>query len=57
MAERSDADDVPTGMPQGADEEEPLGTPEESPDGEGAVPRGSDAQPGIPTEGEPPAAS
>ena len=57
MAERSDADDVPTGMPQGADEEDPLGTPEESPDGEGETPRGSDAQPGIPTEGDPPAAS
>ena len=69
MAERSDApladepqpgatpNDMPTGMPQGADEEDPLGTPEESPEGEGETPRGSDAQPGIPTEGEPPAAS
>ena len=54
--------DMPTGMPQGGEEAEaaPLGTDtetDESPDGEGGTPRGGDAQPGIPTEGEPPAAS
>ena len=68
MAERSDApladdsggtpNDMPTGMPQGGDEAEaaPLGTEDdtESPDGEGETPRGDEAQPGIPTEGEPP---
>jgi len=67
MAERSDApladdsgatpNDMPTGMPQGGDEieGEPLGAPETDPDGEGDTPRGEDAQPGIPSEGEPPA--
>jgi hypothetical protein len=70
MAERSDApladdsggtpNDMPTGMPQGGEEAEaqPLGTDrdtEQDADGEGDTPRGGDAQPGIPTEGEPPA--
>ena len=54
MPERSDA---PTGLPDDADEAEPLGVPASDPEGEGDTPRGEDAQPGIPTEGEPPAAS
>ena len=69
MAERSDApladepqpgaapNDMPTGMPEGADEieDDPMGAPESDPEGEGDTDRGDDAQPGIPTEGEPPA--
>lgn len=55
MPERSDT--PPTGLPDGADETEPLGVPDADPEGEGETPRGADAQPGIPTEGEPPAAS
>ena len=72
MPERSDAplaaepqpgavpDDMPaapSGRPDGADEADPLGVPDADPEGEGGTPRGEDAQPGIPTEGEPPAAS
>ena len=67
MAERSDMpladdsgatpNDMPTGMPEGGDEIEsdPLGSPESDPDGEGGTERGEQAQPGIPSEGEPPA--
>jgi len=51
-------DDVPTGLPDdAAPEEEPLGPPDAAPEGEGDAPRGEDAMPGIPSEGEPPAAS
>ena len=49
--------DAPTGLPADADEATPLGTPEETPEGEGESPRGADHMPGIPTGGEPPAAS
>ena len=65
MAERSDApladepqagaipNDMPSGLPEGADEPEPMGAPAGAdPDGEGDTPRGEDAQPGI-NEGEP----
>jgi hypothetical protein len=52
MEERDD--DVPTGLPDEAQEGQPLGPPETRPDGEGDPPRGDDAMPGIPTEGEPP---
>lgn len=65
MAERSDApladepqpgavpNDTPSGLPEGADEPQPLGAPDQGdPDGEGETPRGDDAQPGI-TENEP----
>ena len=48
---------APSGLPEGADEADPMGAPESDPEGEGDTPRGDDAQPGIPTEGEPPAAS
>ena len=37
-----------------APEGQPLGPEETRPDGEGDPPRGEDAMPGIPTEGEPP---
>jgi hypothetical protein len=51
-------DDVPTGLPDDdAPEAEPLGPPDAEPEGEGETPRGEDAMPGIPTEGDPPAAS
>jgi hypothetical protein len=48
--------DAPTGMPEGAPESDPLGPPETDPDGEHTEP-GAESMPGIPTEGEPPAAS
>jgi hypothetical protein len=48
--------DAPTGMPEGAPEADPLGPPETDPDGEHTEP-GAENMPGIPTEGEPPAAS
>ncbi len=46
-------DGAPSGLP-GEHEDEPLGVPEASPEGEGDTPRGAEAMPGIPTEGEPP---
>jgi hypothetical protein len=49
--------DAPTGLPDDADEATPLGTTEEAPEGEDQPQRGEDAMPGIPTDGEPPAAS
>ena len=54
---RSTPDDAPSGLPPGEPEEAPLGVPEARPDGEDETDRGPDAMPGIPTEGEPPAAS
>jgi hypothetical protein len=50
-----DDDEVPTGLPEGH-EEEPLGVPEADPDGTETEP-GPQAMPGIPDQGEPPAAS
>jgi PAS domain S-box-containing protein len=48
-------DEAPSGLPDDAKEGQPLGPPETRPDGEGDdPPRGEDAMPGIPTEGEPP---
>ena len=47
--------DAPSGLP--TDEHDvPLGTAEETPEGEGDAPRGEEAMPGIPTGGEPPSA-
>jgi hypothetical protein len=43
-------------MPDERQEEEPLGVPDATPEGEDEPQRGPDAMPGIPTEGEPPAA-
>jgi hypothetical protein len=55
--ETSEADDIPTGLPPDQPEEPPLGVDEARPEGEGEPERGGDAMPGIPTDGEPPAAS
>jgi len=49
-------DEAPAGMPPGEPEEEPLGVPETAPDDDEPDP-GPAAMPGIPSEGEPPAAS
>jgi hypothetical protein len=49
--------EAPSGLPPDQPEEEPLGVPDASPEGEDERDRGADAMPGIPTEGEPPAAS
>jgi hypothetical protein len=54
---RSTPDDAPSGLPPDEPEEAPLGVPEARPDGEDEPDRGPGAMPGIPTEGEPPAAS
>jgi hypothetical protein len=55
---RDEQDAVPSGLPdESAPEPPPLGPPDGDPEGEGETPRGPDAMPGIPTEGEPPAAS
>ena len=48
--------DVPSGLPPDEPEEQPLGPAETDPDGEHIEP-GPEAMPGIPDEGEPPAAS
>jgi hypothetical protein len=63
MAERDDApladepqpgsvpNDMPSGMPAGADDPEPLGPAEEAePEGEGDRQRGEGAMPGIPDD-------
>jgi hypothetical protein len=55
--QRPDPDDAPSGLPPDEPEEEPLGVPEALPEGEDEPGRGAEAMPGIPTEGEPPAAS
>ena len=57
--EDQEAFEAPTGIREGTPpelEETPLGTESEQPEGEGNAPRGADAMPGIPTEGEPPTA-
>jgi hypothetical protein len=49
--------EAPSGIREGTPPElevTPLGTESEQPEGEGETPRGPDAMPGIPTEGEPP---
>jgi hypothetical protein len=48
--------EAPSGLPPDQPEEEPLGVPHASPEGEGEPDRGEDAMPGVPSEGEPPAA-
>jgi hypothetical protein len=48
--------EAPSGLPPDQPEEEPLGVPHASPEGEGERDRGDDAMPGVPSEGEPPAA-
>lgn len=54
---RSTPDAAPSGLPPDEPEEVPLGVTEARPEGEDEPERGADAMPGIPTEGEPPAAS
>jgi hypothetical protein len=49
--------EAPSGLPDDADEATPLGTPDEAPEGDAEVRRGEEHMPGIPTDGEPPAAS
>lgn len=49
--------DAPTGLPDQSDEAQPLGTTEESPEGDAEARRGAEDMPGIPTDGDPPAAS
>ena len=49
--------EAPSGLPPDQPEEEPLGVPDASPEGEDEPDRGEDAMPGIPSEGEPPAAA
>jgi hypothetical protein len=45
---------APSGLPDQRPEDTPLGADEPpDPDGEGDAPRGEDAMPGIPTDGEP----
>ena len=51
------SDEAPSGLPPDEPEEEPLGVPEVTPEDEDEPKRGPGAMPGIPTEGEPPAAS
>ena len=53
---RSTPDAAPSGLPPEEPEQAPLGVPQAQPEGDESD-RGADAMPGIPTEGEPPAAS
>jgi hypothetical protein len=48
--------DAPTGLPDEAGEETPLGATDEAPEGDAEPQRGDEAMPGIPTGGEPPSA-
>ena len=50
------SEEAPSGLPPDQPEEEPLGVPDAAPEGDDEPERGEDAMPGIPTEGEPPAA-
>ena len=54
---RSTPADAPRGLAPHELAEAPLGVPEARPEGEDEPDRGPDAMPGIPTKGEPPAAS
>jgi len=48
------SEQIPSGLPPEAPEQEPLGVPDARPDGEDEPPHGPDAMPGIPSDGEPP---
>ena len=54
--ETTASEEAPSGLPPDQPEEEPLGVPDAAPEGDEEPQRGEDAMPGIPTEGEPPAA-
>jgi hypothetical protein len=56
MPDETPDETAPTGLPEDQPEEQPLGVPDADPDNEDLEP-GSGAMPGIPSEGEPPAAS
>jgi hypothetical protein len=47
-------DEALSGLPPDQPEEQPLGVPEARPDADEAPPRGPDAMPGIPSDGDPP---
>jgi len=51
------SEEAPSGLPPDQPEEQPLGVPDATPEGDDEPRRGEDAMPGIPTKGEPPAAS
>jgi hypothetical protein len=51
------SEEAPSGLPPDQEEAQPLGVPDAAPEGDDEPRRGEDAMPGIPTEGEPPAAS
>jgi hypothetical protein len=51
------SEEAPSGLPPDQPEEEPLGVPDAAPEDDDEPQRGEDAMPGIPAEGEPPAAS
>jgi hypothetical protein len=53
--ERTGDDDAPSGLPGEEEQDTPLGVPAEADPDEDA--HGPDAMPGIPTDGDPPAAS
>jgi hypothetical protein len=59
MAERSTTPtgEAPSGLPPDQPEDEPMGPPDTAPEGEDEPRRGPETMPGIPTEGDPPAAS
>ena len=48
---------LPSGLPPDQPEEVPIGVPDASPEGEDEPERGPGAMPGIPTDGDPPAAA
>jgi len=49
----ADEDDIPSGLAQEDSESPPLGGGKNDRDDEGKTPRGEEAMPGIPTDGEP----
>ena len=59
MAERSapPTGETPSGMPPDGPEDEPMGPPERAPEARTSHGAGPMRCPGIPTEGDPPAAS
>ncbi|MCP9488654.1 MAG: hypothetical protein MSC31_02105 [Solirubrobacteraceae bacterium MAG38_C4-C5] len=48
-----DEEEIPSGLAQEGWEAPPMGGEENDPEGEGETPRGEEAMPGIPTDGEP----
>ncbi len=52
-----ETDPAPSGLPNEDNEEEPLGPSEPNPNADEVPDEGPGAQPGIPTDGEPPASA